>query len=112
MEWFVAPEYLLARQILQRGVAVIYLVAFIAAARQFRALIGEHGMLPIPRFVQRVPFRAVPSIFHLYYSDRVFAVVCWFGGALSAAIVGGVIDLVPLWASMVMWLVLWALYLS
>jgi len=81
-EWFVAPEYWLARQILQRGVAVIYLIAFIAAARQFRALIGEHGMLPVPRFVARVSFRTTPSIFHLHYSDRFFSVVCWFGAAL------------------------------
>ena len=53
-----------------------------------------------------------PSIFHFHYSDRFFAVVCWFGAALSAAIVAGVIDLVPLWAAMLMWLVLWAPYLS
>ena len=111
-EWLVAPEYWLARQILQRGVAVIYLIAFIAAARQFRALIGEHGMLPVPRFVARVSFRTAPSIFHLHYSDRFFSVVCWFGAALSAAIVGGVTDLAPLWAAMVMWSVVWALYLS
>jgi hypothetical protein len=111
-EWFVAPEYWLARQILQRGLAVIYLIAFITAARQFRALIGERGMLPVPAFVARVSFRATPSIFHLHYSDRFFAVVSWFGAALSATIVGGVIDLVPLWASMAMWLLLWVLYLS
>ena len=111
-EWFVAPEYWLARQILQRGVAVIYLIAFVAAARQFRALIGEHGMLPIPRFVERVPFKAAPSIFHLHYSDRFFAVVSWFGAALSTAVAAGVTDLVPLWAAMVMLLVLWVLYLS
>ena len=53
-----------------------------------------------------------PSIFHFHYSDRFFAVVCWFGAALSAAIVAGVIDLVPLWAAMLMWLALWVLYLS
>jgi Lipase maturation factor len=111
-EWFVAPEYWLARQILQRGVAVVYLIAFIAAARQFRPLIGERGMLPVPRFVARVSFRTAPSIFHLRYSDRFFAVACWFGAALSAATVAGVTDQVPLWAAMVMWLVLWALYLS
>jgi hypothetical protein len=111
-QWFVAPEYWLARQILQRGVAVIYLIAFIAAARQFRALIGERGMLPVPAFVARVPFRDSPSIFHGHYSDRFFAVVCWFGAALSAAIAAGVLDVVPLWTSMVMWLVLWVLYLS
>ena len=79
----------MARQVLQRGVAAIYLIAFIAAARQFRALIGEHGMLPVPRFVARLSFRSAPSIFHLHYSDRFFAVVCWFGAALSAALVAG-----------------------
>jgi hypothetical protein len=112
MEWLAAPEYWLARQVLQRGVAAIYLIAFIGAARQFRALIGEHGMLPVQRFVARQAFGAAPSIFHFHYSDRFFAVVCWFGAALSAASVAGVIDLVPLWAAMLMWLVLWVLYLS
>jgi Lipase maturation factor len=111
-DWFAAPEYWLARQILQRGVAALYLIAFIAAARQFRALMGEHGMLPVPAFVDLVPFRVAPSIFHWRYSDRFFAAICWFGAALSAVIVAGAIDLVPLWASMVMWLVLWVLYLS
>jgi hypothetical protein len=112
MEWFVAPEYWLARQVLQAGVAVVYLIAFIGAARQFRALIGERGMLPVPEFVARVPFGKAPSIFHIHYSDRFFAIVCWFGAALSAAIVAGATDLVPLWAAMVMWLLLWTLYLS
>ena len=111
-EWFVAPEYWLAREILQRGVAAIYLVAFIAAARQFRALIGERGMLPIPRFLERVSFGTAPSIFHFHYSDRLFAVACWCGVALSGAAVAGVTNLVPLWAAMLMWLVLWILYLS
>jgi len=111
-DWFVAPEYWLAREILQRGLAVIYLIAFVGAARQFRALIGERGMLPVPGFVARVPFRVAPSIFHFRYSDRLFAVVCWFGAALSAAIVAGVIDMVPLWAAMASWLALWVLYLS
>ena len=91
---------------------MVYLIAFIGAARQFRALIGERGMLPVPDFVARVPFRTQPSIFHIHYSDRFFAAVCWFGAALSAAIVAGATDLVPLWAAMVMWLVLWVLYLS
>jgi lipase maturation factor len=111
-QWFVAPEYWLARQALQRGVAAIYVIAFVAAARQFRALIGERGMLPIPRFVQRVSFGSSPSIFHFHYSDRFFASVCWFGAALSAAVVAGATDLVPLWAAILIWLALWLLYLS
>ena len=111
-EWFVAPEYWLAREILQRGVAAIYLIAFIAAARQFKALIGERGMLPVPRFLERTSFGTTPSIFHFHYSDRFFAVVCWCGATLSAAALAGVTNLVPLWAAILTWLVLWAFYLS
>lgn len=112
MEWFTAPEYWFARQVLQRGTAAIYLVAFIATARQFRALMGERGLLPIPAFLARTSFRRAPSIFHLHYSDRFFAVVCWTGAAISAALVAGAGDLVPLWAAMLAWLLLWVLYLS
>ncbi|HZA10213.1 lipase maturation factor family protein, partial [Mycobacterium sp.] len=112
MEWFNAPEYWLGRLVLERGIAAVYLIAFVVAARQFRALIGAHGMLPIPRFLAEQSFWQAPSIFHLHYSDRLFATISWFGAALSAAIVGGVADVVPLWTAMLMWLVLWVLYLS
>lgn len=112
MSWFSAPEYWVGRLVLERGAATIYLLAFIAAAAQFRALIGEHGILPIPRFVAAQSFRRTPSIFHLRYSDRLFAAVAWFGAVLSAAVVAGAADAVPLWAAMAMWLALWMLYLS
>ena len=112
MQWFTAPEYWLARQVLQRGTAVIYLIAFVAAARQCRALIGERGLLPVPRFLARTSFRSAPSIFHWHYSDRLLAGVCWTGAAVSAALVAGAGDLVPVWAAMAAWLLLWVLYLS
>ena len=48
MGWFSAPEYWLGRLVLERGVAAVYLIAFVGAAAQFRALIGEHGILPVP----------------------------------------------------------------
>src|SRR5271157_3850147 len=112
MGWFSAPEYWLGRLVLERGVAAIYLIAFLAAALQFRALIGEHGMLPVTRYLARQSFWQTPSLFHLRYSDRLFAGVSWFGATLSTAIVAGAADLAPLWAAMLMWLTLWALYLS
>ncbi|MEU9112881.1 lipase maturation factor family protein [Streptomyces sp. NPDC048483] len=112
MEWFADPGYWLGRLVFQRMLAVMYLVAFVAAARQFRALIGAQGMLPVPEFVARVPFRASPSVFHLHYSDRFFALWSWGGAALAAAVAAGAADAVPLWASMVMWAALWAMYLS
>lgn len=112
MGWFSAPEYWLGSLVLERGVAAIYLTAFVASASQFRALIGERGMLPVPRYVAGRSFWRTPSIFHFRYSDRLFAGVCWFGAIVSAAVVSGVADLVPLWAAMPMWLTLWVLYLS
>jgi hypothetical protein len=112
MGWFSAPEYWLGRLVLERGAAAIYLIAFVAAAIQFRALIGENGILPVPRFLARQAFWRSPSIFHLRYSDGLFAGVSWLGAALSAAIVAGAADLVPLWAAMLIWLAVWVLYLS
>ncbi|MFV8053432.1 lipase maturation factor family protein [Mycobacterium sp. 48b] len=112
MEWFNADEYWLARQVLQRGTAAIYLIAFIVAARQFRGLLGERGLLPIPRFLAANSFRRAPSLFQFHYSDRFFAAVCTAGAVLSAALLVGFGDLVPLWAAMLTWLLVWVLYLS
>ncbi|MFD0272912.1 lipase maturation factor family protein [Kitasatospora sp. NPDC127111] len=112
MDWFAAPEYWSSRLLVQRLLAAVYLTGFLAAAAQFRALIGADGMLPVPRFLARVPFREAPGLFHLHYSDRFFAAVAWTGAAVSAALVGGLGDAVPLWTSMLLWALLWVLYLS
>jgi hypothetical protein len=61
MEWFSAGNYEIARQVVQRGIAACFLIAFISAVNQFPALLGERGLLPVPRFVSRVPFRRVPE---------------------------------------------------
>jgi hypothetical protein len=112
VDWFTAPGYWMSRLVFQRALAGVYLVAFGTAALQFRALLGERGMLPVPSFVARVRFRQAPSLFQLHYSDRFFAGCCWTGCAVSAALAAGVDSLLPLWAGMSLWLVPWALYLS
>jgi hypothetical protein len=112
MNWLSAPEYWLGRLILERGTAVVYVFAFVAAARQFRALIGEHGLLPVPRYLARHSFIRTPSIFHLHYSDRFFATVAWSGAALAAGVAAGLADVVPLGVTVLLWLLLWVAYLS
>jgi hypothetical protein len=112
VDWFSAPGYWLSRLVFQRALAGVYLVAFLAAALQFRALIGERGMLPVPRLVERLRFRQAPSLFQLHYSDRFFAACAWTGCAVSAALLAGADALLPLWAGMLLWLVPWLLYLS
>ncbi|MET9460733.1 lipase maturation factor family protein [Streptomyces canus] len=112
MNWFTAPDYWLSRLVFQRALAGLYFVAFLAAALQFRALLGERGMLPIPRFVARVPFRRAPSLFQLHYSDRFFALCAGTGCAVAVALAAGLDSRLPLWGGMLLWLVPWLLYLS
>lgn len=112
MGWFTADGYWIGRLLFERALAAIYLVAFLVAVNQFRPLLGADGMLPIPRYVQRVSFRRSPSIFHLHYSDRFFDAVGWAGVVLAGASLVGLTERLPLAAEMAVWFVLWALYLS
>lgn len=112
MRWFTEPDYWLARLIFQRTLAAVYLTAFLGAALQFRALLGERGMLPVRRYVARTPFRRAPSVFHLRSDDRFLACWAWTGCAVSAALLAGADGLLPLWAGMLLWAVPWVMYLS
>ena len=112
MDWLTAPEWWWGRLILERGVAAVYVVAFVCAVRQFRGLTGSRGMLPVPEYLTNRSFRTTPSLFHLHYSDGFFAAVCWSGAAISAAMVVGLADVVPLWVAILLWLLLWVTYLS
>lgn len=110
--WFGAEGYTVARAVVQHGVAAVYLIAFVAVLRQFRPLLGEHGLLPVPRFTARVPWRASPSLFSWRYSDRLVVAVGWAGVVVAALLVAGLPQQGPPWVPMLAFAVLWALYLS
>ena len=112
MAWLAGPGYLLSRLVFQRGLAATYLIAFLVAVNQFRPLLGERGLTPIPAYLRRVSFRSAPSLFHLRYSDRLFAAVAWTGAVAATALLAGAGDVVPAGAAMALWAVPWALYLS
>lgn len=112
MTWFGAPDFWVARFLVQRGLACIYLIAFVVALNQFRPLLGERGLLPVQRYLRAVRFRDAPSLFHLGYSDRRLVAVAWLGIVLSALEVLTLPERLPLPVSMLSWFVLWALYLS
>jgi hypothetical protein len=112
VEWLRADDYWLARMLFQRALGAIYLIAFLVTLRQFRPLLGEHGLLPVPEFLAQVRFLEAPSIFHWRYSDRMLVAVAWTGTLLSASAVIGLFDLVPTPVAMAAWFALWALYLS
>jgi len=110
--WFGGDDYEFAREVLQRGTAALYVVAFVSAVNQFPALLGERGLLPAPAFLRRARFQDFPSIFHWRYSDRLLLAVSWTGAVVAAALMLGLPQLGPAWLPMLAFLVLWALYLS
>ncbi|MGH2357425.1 MAG: lipase maturation factor family protein, partial [Candidatus Limnocylindria bacterium] len=102
----------MTRLVIERGLALIYVLAFVAAVHQFPALLGERGLLPVPDYLRQVGFRRAPSLFHLGYSDRRLAVVAWAGIGLSVALLVGLPQAAPLPITMLAWAILWVLYLS
>ena len=106
------PDYWYSRWLLERGLALIYLVAFAAAVSQFLPLAGERGLLPARRFLNEVPFRYSPSIFHWFASDRAFIACAWLGVVLSLLALIGVTARLGAIAAALLWAALYVLYLS
>jgi hypothetical protein len=111
-EWFGAGDYEFARQVLQRGIAALYLLAFVSTLAQFPALLGEHGLLPVPRFLGTLYGRRQVTLFRLGYSDRMLRAVCVVGALIAASLVAGLPQLGPPWLPMIAFLVIWVGYLS
>src|SRR5215475_14509960 len=101
-----------SRWLFERCLAILYLVAFIVALNQFVALLGEHGLEPVPRFVHEVPFRASPSLFFFFPTDRAFNLAAWAGIILSLIAFSGLAQRRHALIGASVWLGLWALYLS
>ena len=102
----------LTRLLIQRGTAAIYFVAFLTVIRQFKPLLGERGLLPVPAFLQRSTWRETPSLFHWRYSDRLLDIVAVAGLVLSGCGLLGFTERGPIWISVAVWLLLYFLYLS
>src|ERR1044071_6046701 len=110
-------EYWYSRWLFERALAALYLVAFIAAAKQFVPLLGEHGLEPVGRWINAVPFRSSPSLFYFIPKDYAFRAAAWLGIGLSIIALsslpqrlgpqhfGGAV-------SAAVWAALWVLYLS
>ena len=110
--WLAGDDYTIAREILERGVAAIYLIAFVSAVDQFTALLGDHGLLPARRFLRHPYGQKQPTLFRWRYSDRLLRAVAWTGAVLSALIVAGVVQLTPTYVFVPVFLIVWFLYLS
>lgn len=101
-----------SRFLFERGLALIYLIAFIVAINQFVPLLGERGLEPAPRFVEAVPFRVSPSLFYLRPTDAAFRGAAWLGLVLSIVALTVPAKRRSAIASAAVWGLLWVFYLS
>jgi len=105
-------EYWLTRWLFQRGLALIYAVAFLGAINQFGPLLGSRGLTPASFFIEQVSFWRSPSLFYLHYSDGLATTFGWIGLVCALAALAGVTERFGTPVSMVAWGLMWLLYLS
>ena len=113
---FHGEEFWLVRFLFQRGLALLFLLAFLVATFQFRPLAGEDGLLPLEWYAEGGSFRERPSLFSVFSSDRAIGIAAWTGVMLSVL----ALFAVPYWlpepyptpVSMGLWASMWLLYLS
>jgi predicted DCC family thiol-disulfide oxidoreductase YuxK len=107
-----APTYVASSWLFLRVLGAIYLIAFVSFWVQADGLIGEHGVLPISRFLAFAAERAgasrftlLPTLSWLFPSDGFVHLLCGGGVVLSILLVLGM-------APPFLLFVLWAFYLS
>jgi hypothetical protein len=105
-------DYWLTRYVFQRALGVVYLIAFVCALNQFRPLLGERGLLPVPLYIRNAPFRESPSLFYFLPKDWAFAAAAWIGIALSCLVIAGVATRFSSAIAAGVWALIWVLYLS
>jgi hypothetical protein len=119
MDGFAAVDFALAREVLQRGIAALFLIAFVSTLNQFRPLLGERGLLPAPELLEwatsstRAAKMLRPTLFRwIRYTDRRLVVLCAAGILLSLLLIAGVPQAGPPWVPMLCFLGLWFGYMS
>src|SRR3954451_12383917 len=112
MEWLAANDSEIAPQVLQRGIAAMYVIAFLSTLAQFPALLGERGLLPVPRLLARARRVIGPTLFRWRYSDTLLRAVAVTGTVLAALLVLGLPQIGPPWVPMLVFLAIWLLYQS
>ncbi len=105
-------SWVISRALFLRLLGFVYLVAFVSLAVQITGLVGEHGILPIGRFLQAAHdyygsrvYPVVPTVLWIAHSDAMLLVVCWAGAAAGAVVAAGIAPLPLLTLA-------WLLYLS
>jgi hypothetical protein len=105
--------YEFARQVLQRGIAGIFVIAFLSSAAQFPALLGDHGLLPVRAYLSTAYARRSPTLFRRWrYTDARVRALSFGAVVVAASLVAGLPQLAGPWLDLIAFLCLWLVYLS
>ncbi len=105
-----ATDHTAARWLLERGIALIYVLAFVNVLHQWRPLLGDGGLTPARERLTVLP-RPVTWL-RWGYDDRLVTTIAVGGLGLALLLVAGVPQRGSWWLATTSWLLLWSLYLS
>jgi hypothetical protein len=112
VDWVVADGHLLARELVQRGVALVYVLGFVAVLHQWRPLLGDGGLTPAREVIERTTSWQAPSLLRWRFSDGAVTVSASLGLGTSLLLVVGLPQRAGTVATLTAFLTVWALYLS
>lgn len=112
MTWYGDSGMELTRLVVSRGLAAIYVVAFVVAIRQWPALLGDRGLVPVRRTLPRTTWRRSPTLLRWRSSDRWVVGASVVGALIGVAVVVGLVERTPVGVWIACWLAMWAIYLS
>ncbi|HEY2762104.1 MAG TPA: lipase maturation factor family protein, partial [Pirellulales bacterium] len=107
------PTYYIASAVFLRLLGMIYLIAFISLWTQITGLVGEHGILPVDKylaavdqhFAQEIPPQSplwnVPTLAWLSPHDWFLNSLCATGAVLSVMLIVG---LLPMLTAVLLWI--------
>lgn len=104
--------YFITRLIFQKALAFVYLIGFLVVLHQFKPLLGEKGLLPVPQFIKFAPFSQFPSIFYFFPKDFAFTLFGVIGVGLSLFALIGFSEKYGLFVHIITWFLMWVIYLS
>jgi predicted DCC family thiol-disulfide oxidoreductase YuxK len=88
------PQFEVVAWLFLRAMGLIYFAAFVSFGVQALGLIGSHGIMPLPDFVDAARsqigperYGDFPMVFWLSQSDFAIEAVCWAGAALSLLLI-------------------------
>ncbi len=112
VDWYGDAGMGVARLVVSRGLALVYVIAFVVAIRQWPALLGDRGLLPVRRHLQRTTWKRSPTLLRIRCGDRWVVGASVLGAFVGAAIVAGLVERAPIPVWIAAWLAMWAIYLS